>query len=136
MPQENSSFVGREFFSKPLMRSFKFLMCSLGVVAAIAEVVLIQVRFASSLPVSAVIWILLAALGLMALWMRAQREHSRVSEVLRQSAPERTEEGSPLDVALRSAAAMTLYGLAVASVSVIAALIGFSKTLAGLHLTH
>ena len=72
----------------------------------------------------------------MALWMRAQREHSRLSELLRQNAPEQTEEGSQLDVALRSAATMTLYGLAVASVSVIATLIGLSKTLAGLHLAH
>jgi hypothetical protein len=132
MPQEDNSFVGRAFFSKPLRRSFKFLACSLGVVTAIAEVVLIQVRFASSLPTSAVIWILLAALGLMALWMRAQREHSRLGELLRQRVPGQTGEDSQLDAALRSAATMTLYGLAVASVSVIAALIGLSKAVAGL----
>lgn len=121
--------VALDSSSKPLAR---FWVCSLGVVTAIAEVVLIQGRFGSSLPASAAIWTFLAPLVLMSLWTRAWREHSRLGELLRQSASARIEEGSPLDAALRSATVMTFYGLAVASVSVIAALIGLSKALAGL----
>jgi hypothetical protein len=96
-----------EFFARAPLRSFYFLAGSVVVGIDLAAVGLILVRYGRHMPTIAILQLGFAVVGMLALWWRAYVTCERLHEVYSQAKSDTSFARSPLDTALRNAAAVT-----------------------------
>jgi hypothetical protein len=119
------------FFARGPLRSLYFIAGTASMGMSLAGVGLILVRYHSQVPTTAVLQLSLAVMGMLALWIRAYITWLRLQEVYAQAEPSPSFVRSPLDAALRNAAAIMVAALYFPFFIVFWLLVGLASVLRG-----
>jgi hypothetical protein len=96
-----------DFFARTPLRSFYFIAGTVLMAIDLAAVGMVLVRFWHRMPTTAMLQVGFAVVAMFALWWRAYLTCQRLHEVYSQAKSDPEFAHSPLDTALRNAAAVT-----------------------------
>jgi hypothetical protein len=102
---------GPLFFAKPPFRSYFFVGDTLLLLVALSILGFVLVKYWTLLPAISVYWLGLAGFCMVAVWVVALRCYRRIHELFQSGAVSSVPDGSPLGVAMSSAAGMIQWGL-------------------------
>lgn len=99
------------FFANPPFRSYFFVGDTVLLIGALSILGFVIVRYWLRLPAISIFWLGLVGSCMIAVWVAALRCYSRIHEMLRSGSANSVGDGSPLGVAISSAAGMIHWGL-------------------------
>jgi hypothetical protein len=101
--QSNSSTIDSDFFNRPPLRSYYFLMGTFTMFMALACGCIVVVRYWNELPTMSIAQMGLATTTLVILWFRAYQSFQRLHEVYTQAKLDPSFVRSPIDKVFLSA---------------------------------
>src|SRR6185437_3480422 len=99
------------FFANPPFRSYFFVGDTVLLIGALSILGYVVVRYWQRLPAVSLFWLVLTGFGMIAVWTLALRCYRRIHETFRSGSAHSVSDGSPLGVAMSSAAGMIHWGL-------------------------
>src|SRR6185437_8557540 len=92
------------FFANPPFRSYFFVGDTVLLITSLSILSFVMVRYWWRLPAISIFWLGLAGFCMIAVWVSALRCYSRIHEMFRSGLANSVGDGSPLGVAVSSAA--------------------------------